>query len=156
MGDVYLAEDKRLLRQVALKLMRSEYAAVPEYRQRFLREARLASKLKQDNVCPIYEIGHGEDGLFVVMTYLARMGDGATGGAAVICAHSMRERARRCQERITKKRKNENAKKPNRRKITRDGNGCTPDATPRIAFGVFDMSCCHGAISAHFFFGALY
>jgi serine/threonine protein kinase len=70
MGDVYLAEDERLERQVALKLMRPEYAAVPEYRQRFLREARLAASLEHDHVVPIFEVGEEGKTLFLVMPLL--------------------------------------------------------------------------------------
>jgi serine/threonine protein kinase len=57
MGEVYLAEDERLERQVALKMMRPEYACRPEHRQRFLREARLAARLEHDHIVPIYEVG---------------------------------------------------------------------------------------------------
>jgi serine/threonine protein kinase len=70
MGTVYRAEDERLQRQVALKLMRPEFALVPEYRQRFLREARLAAALDHDHVVPIYEVGEDGSTLFLVMPLL--------------------------------------------------------------------------------------
>jgi len=61
MGEVYLAEDSRLERQVALKLLPSEYAADPERRQRFMTEAKAASALNHPNVCVVYEVGETDD-----------------------------------------------------------------------------------------------
>jgi serine/threonine protein kinase len=57
MGVVYLAEDTRLSRTVALKTMKPEVAADPRHRQRFLREARAAAKVEHDHIVPIYDVG---------------------------------------------------------------------------------------------------
>src|SRR5579875_2617746 len=50
MGVVFLAEDTRLGRTVALKTMKPEIAADPQHRQRFLREARAAAKVEHDHI----------------------------------------------------------------------------------------------------------
>jgi serine/threonine protein kinase len=57
MGVVFLAEDTRLGRTVALKTMKPEIAADPRHRQRFLREARAAAKVEDDHIVPIYDVG---------------------------------------------------------------------------------------------------
>jgi serine/threonine protein kinase len=54
MGIVFRAEDSRLKRPVALKVMRPNYATKEEYRQRFLREAQATAKLDHPHVVPIY------------------------------------------------------------------------------------------------------
>jgi tRNA A-37 threonylcarbamoyl transferase component Bud32 len=60
MGVVYLAEDTRLGRRVALKVLRPELAAQEVYRRRFLREARAAAAVRSDHVVTVYHVG--EDG----------------------------------------------------------------------------------------------
>ncbi len=62
MGVVFLAEDPRLGRRVALKVMRPSLAANPAARRRFLREARAVAALTHDNVVPVFHAGE-EDGL---------------------------------------------------------------------------------------------
>jgi serine/threonine protein kinase len=57
MGEVFLAEDTKLDRQVALKLLPRELANDPRRRQRFLTEAKAASALNHPNVCVIHEVG---------------------------------------------------------------------------------------------------
>ena len=70
MGEVYLAEDRRLFRQVALKFLPASYQYDPDRRARFLREARAASALRTPNAAAIYDIGE-HDGLnFIVMEYV--------------------------------------------------------------------------------------
>jgi two-component system LytT family response regulator len=70
MGAVYLADDRRLGRRVALKVLPPNVAADPERMQRFEQEAKLASALTHPNVAYIYEIGE-EDGLhFLAMEYV--------------------------------------------------------------------------------------
>jgi serine/threonine protein kinase len=54
MGIVFRAEDSRLKRSVALKVMRPNYATKEEYRVRFLREAQATAKLDHAHVVPIY------------------------------------------------------------------------------------------------------
>jgi len=53
MGEVYLAEDTALKRDVALKFMPSEAASDPEAKQRFMDEARAAAVLLQSNTLPM-------------------------------------------------------------------------------------------------------
>jgi len=70
MGAVYLADDTRLGRRVALKILPPEMAADPERMQRFVQEARLASALTHPNVATIYEIGRDKDLWFLAMEYV--------------------------------------------------------------------------------------
>ena len=68
MGVVYLAEDTRLRRPVALKFLPPEMTSDELANTRFLREARLASSLDHPNICVIHEIDKTSDGsLFLVM-----------------------------------------------------------------------------------------
>ena len=57
MGVVYRAEDLRLRRRVALKLLRASLADDDGYRERFLRESRLAASIEHAAIVPIYEAG---------------------------------------------------------------------------------------------------
>ena len=57
MGVVFEAEDSRLKRRVALKVMRPSTAAEPGSAERFLREAQSAAALKHENVVTIYQVG---------------------------------------------------------------------------------------------------
>jgi serine/threonine-protein kinase len=71
MGEVYLAEDSRLGRRVALKLLPAERAGDPDRRARFKREARAAAALSHPNACAIYEVGETDDGRhFLAMEYV--------------------------------------------------------------------------------------
>ncbi len=70
MGAVYLADDTRLGRRVALKILPPEMAADPERMQRFVQEARLASALTHPNVATIYEIGQDKNLWFLAMEYV--------------------------------------------------------------------------------------
>jgi serine/threonine protein kinase len=60
MGIVYKARQRSLERRVALKVIREEIASAPEYRERFLREARLAASVDHPNVVSVYDVGERE------------------------------------------------------------------------------------------------
>ena len=61
MGFVFLAEDPRLRRNLAIKVMKPEFAENDTVRQRFLREARATAGIQSDHVVAIYEIGQAQD-----------------------------------------------------------------------------------------------
>jgi hypothetical protein len=71
MGMVFRAEDEQLRRQVALKVIKPECAADPQYRERFLREARAAGQLHHDHVMPVHQVGEDNGVLFLAMPLLA-------------------------------------------------------------------------------------
>lgn len=70
MGVVYLAEDPRLRRRVALKVLTASLAEDDAFRERFLVEAELAASLDHPCVVPIYEAGEGGGRLFIAMRYV--------------------------------------------------------------------------------------
>jgi serine/threonine protein kinase/Leucine-rich repeat (LRR) protein len=71
MGTVYLAEDVRLRRKAAIKIMKPELAAIPENRERFAREGRAAAAVEHDHVVPVWQVGESADGCpFIAMPFL--------------------------------------------------------------------------------------
>ncbi|MGH9843102.1 MAG: protein kinase domain-containing protein [Blastocatellia bacterium] len=70
MGEVYLAEDTQLDRQVALKLLPAEFTADAERVRRFIREAKAASALNHPNIVTVHEIGQSEGLHFIVAEYV--------------------------------------------------------------------------------------
>jgi DNA-binding beta-propeller fold protein YncE/predicted Ser/Thr protein kinase len=70
MGAVYRAEDVRLGRKVALKLIAPELAENERFRERFLRESRLAALLDHPNIVPIHQAGEERGVLFLSMRYV--------------------------------------------------------------------------------------
>lgn len=70
MGEVYLAQDSRLDRIVALKILPPEVAADPERTARFILEAKTASALDHANVAHIYEIAEANGIHFIAMQYV--------------------------------------------------------------------------------------
>jgi serine/threonine-protein kinase len=70
MSTVYLALDPRLDRRVALKVLSTELSADPAFRDRFIRESRIAAGLDHPGIVPIYEAGEAEDRLYIAMRYV--------------------------------------------------------------------------------------
>ena len=70
MGDVYLAEDTKLGRKVALKVLPPEFAENQERRARFVREAKAASVIDHPNGAHIYEIGEADGIHFIAMQFV--------------------------------------------------------------------------------------
>ena len=71
MGEVWLAEDTRLDRKVALKLLPAEFTRDAERVRRFTQEAKAASALNHPNIITVYDIGECETGRFIVMELVA-------------------------------------------------------------------------------------
>jgi len=71
MGIVYRAKDRRLKRQVAIKLLPPELAFRSEIKSRFLREAETAAQLSHPNIVPIYTVDEQEGLVFFVMAYVS-------------------------------------------------------------------------------------
>lgn len=70
MGKVYLAQDQRLGRKVALKILDARFTGDSEQRTRFLREAHLAASLDHPNICTIHEVGEAAGRPFIAMQYV--------------------------------------------------------------------------------------
>jgi WD40 repeat protein/serine/threonine protein kinase len=68
-GVVYLAEDPRLGRRVAVKVPRPDALVTPHLRRRFLREARAAARLHHTNIVPIFDVGEAGAFCYIVSAY---------------------------------------------------------------------------------------
>jgi len=70
MGEVYLAEDTRLDRKVALKLLPAKFTQDEDRVRRFVQEAKAASALNHPNIITIYEIGQVDGHHFIVAEFI--------------------------------------------------------------------------------------
>lgn len=70
MGQVFRAEDTRLKRTVALKVMNRKFSATPHSRKRFVEEARSMAAVHHDNVATIFEVGEKKKTPFMAMELL--------------------------------------------------------------------------------------
>jgi serine/threonine-protein kinase len=70
MGEVYLAEDTRLNRKVAIKFLLAHSAADTQANKRLIREAQAAAALDHPNICAVHEVSEEDDQTFIVMQYV--------------------------------------------------------------------------------------
>ena len=70
MGEVYLAEDTRLGRQVALKRPSEDWLSMPDARERLHREASAAGRLNHPNIAAIYDVLDVDSQPYIVMEYV--------------------------------------------------------------------------------------
>jgi serine/threonine protein kinase len=70
MGIVYCARDKRLKREIAVKVLPPELSFRADIRQRFLREAETAAQLNHPNIVPIYTVEEKDNLVYFVMAYI--------------------------------------------------------------------------------------
>jgi len=71
MGEIYKAQDSRLNRMVAIKVLSRRAAGDEERRRRFIKEAQAASSLNHPNIITIYDILSDEDSEYMVMEFVA-------------------------------------------------------------------------------------
>src|ERR1700743_895969 len=74
MGEVFLAHDSELGRNIAIKVLPLHLAAQDDHLARLRQEARAASSLNHPNIITIYEIGESDGSAFIAMEYI----DGVT------------------------------------------------------------------------------
>ena len=70
MAVVFRAQDKRLNRQVALKVLAPALAADEDFRHRFIRESRSAAAVDDPHIIPVFEAGEADEVLFIAMRYV--------------------------------------------------------------------------------------
>jgi ATP/maltotriose-dependent transcriptional regulator MalT len=70
MGTVYRAEQLRLRRDVALKIMAPDLARDAAFRERFLRESQVAASLEHPHVVPVFDAGEADEVLYIAMRYV--------------------------------------------------------------------------------------
>jgi serine/threonine-protein kinase len=66
-GVVFVAWDRRLEREVAVKVLRHEMLATPTMRERFWREARILAQLRHPNIVPVFDVGEAEGVVYLTM-----------------------------------------------------------------------------------------
>jgi tetratricopeptide (TPR) repeat protein/predicted Ser/Thr protein kinase len=70
MGQVFLAEDGKLGRKVAIKMLSETLAGSHQARERLINEAKAAAALDHPNICSIHEVGEEDGHVFIVMQYI--------------------------------------------------------------------------------------
>ena len=70
MGEVYLAEDTKLNRRVAIKILPPDTTTSEQANRRLVREARAAANLDHPNICAIHEVGEEDGRSFICMQYI--------------------------------------------------------------------------------------
>src|SRR5262249_41673664 len=84
-GQVSVARDEQVGREVALKEILDEHLNTPQARQRFLNEAEITGQLEHPGIVPVYAVGHGDDGR---PCYAMRLIHGHTLGEAIAAHHA--------------------------------------------------------------------
>ncbi|WP_040668806.1 protein kinase domain-containing protein, partial [Nitrolancea hollandica] len=69
-AETFLATDSLLQRQVAIKILREQYARDPHFATRFTREAQAAAAVSHPNVVEVYDSGQAGETLFIVMEWV--------------------------------------------------------------------------------------
>lgn len=70
MGEVFLAEDLRLERKVAIKVLHAKWIGDVHAKKRLLREAKAAATLDHPNICTVHEVNEEGDEPFIIMQYI--------------------------------------------------------------------------------------
>src|ERR1051325_3352789 len=70
MGEIYLAQDLKLDRQVVLKILPAELATNANRMRRFIQEAKAAAALNHPNIAHVYEIGEEKGTHFIAMEFI--------------------------------------------------------------------------------------
>lgn len=91
MGQVFRGVHQLLDRPAAIKVMLPSFAARPDFRARFLQEAKAAAALHHPNIVEIYDYGDDNGLLYMVMEY---MGD----GHSVLCSSGRERSVYRCRK----------------------------------------------------------
>jgi serine/threonine protein kinase len=124
MGEVYLAEDTKLDRKVALKILPEEVAAKRERMARFVREAKAAAALNHPNIAHMYEIDEVDGQHFIAMEFI----DGTTLREKIHRDHTELRKLLRCLQHVAEGLSKAHAAgivhrdlKPDNIMITRDG-----------------------------------
>src|SRR6266850_1028841 len=93
MGEVYLAQDTKLDRKVALKILPADVAANQDRMRRFVLEAKAAAALNHPNIAHMYEIGESAGTNFIAMEFV----DGQTLRDAIFGQTDLRKLLRHLQ-----------------------------------------------------------